>query len=125
MGGRGQKFFLKGKGKKISKDAIIKRNKLKNYLLNPTKSNGKSAIFTDLGYNMSNWKRLEKDIRSGLLQATKDDTLKLNRVNKKGEGIYNAEMSLGIGKKRKMVTGWIVKDTSGVLNFVTAFPSRK
>ncbi|HEO7923651.1 TPA: hypothetical protein VBN08_001210 [Streptococcus agalactiae] len=125
MGGRGQKFFLKGKGKNISKDALIKRNKLKNYLLNPTKSNGKSAIFTDLGYNMSNWKRLEKDIRSGLLQAAKDDTLKLNRVNKKGEGIYNAEMSLGIGKKRKMVTGWIVKDTSGVLNFVTAFPSRK
>lgn len=122
MGGRGAR--VKGSGKVIAKKAIIPRNKLKNYLLNPTKSKGKDAVFRELGYNMSNWKRLVSDIRSELKKAKDSGLLRAGKINKQGERHYNVDLTLGIGKKREILTGWVVKDKSGALNFVTAFPKK-
>lgn len=122
MGGRGVR--VKGTGKTVAKNAVIPRNKLKNYLLNPNKGKGKHAVFSDLGYNMSNWKHLDRDIRGELKRASSAGLLKGGKVNKQGERHYNVDMNLGVGKKRTILTGWVVKDKKGSLHFVTAFPKK-
>lgn len=69
MGRRGPAFPYKGAAKRISKIAAIPRAKLKNYLLYQSKDKDDTAIlFASLGYNMKNRKRLERDIRKGLLK---------------------------------------------------------
>ena len=122
MGGRGAKIDLKRN--KVAKTAIIPRNKFKNYLLNPTKSNGKHAVFADLGYNMGNWKRLEKDMRKELDKSVKNGKLIRGEIDSFGGRRYRTEMTLGINKKRQIFTAWVVKDKTGVLHFVTAFPKK-
>lgn len=69
--------------------AEILRNKFKNYLLNPSKSNGKTAFFNSLGYNMKNWKRFENDFRKGL----KNNRAEMVIRNKYGHEVkvYNVE----------------------------------
>lgn len=125
MGGRGANYKIKGSKKSIAKNAVIVRRKLKDYLLNPAKSNGKYKIFNKLGYNMKNWKRLEMDLRQGLNKAVKEEQLKFIRNNSHGESIYNAKVVLGFGKKKdEIVTGWFVKDKKGNLHFSTVIPKK-
>lgn len=52
-----------------SEDAIIPERKLRDYLLSPTHPDGrgKAQYLLELGYDASNWKQLEKDLRVQLL----------------------------------------------------------
>jgi len=51
---------------KLSSNTIISERKLIQYLLSYRKRNDKSKWLAIAGYNTSNWKRLELDIRSQL-----------------------------------------------------------
>jgi len=113
MGGRGQRL-------PNYRNAIIKRNKLKNYLLNPSKS-PKAAFFHRIGYNMKNFRRFEKDIRKGL----KDNPAEVVIKNRYGHEVkaYSVKMSLGINKKAVVVTGWEMENKKPRL--ITAYPDKR
>lgn len=95
----------------------IKRAKLKDYLLDPVKSKGKSAIFNSIGYTQSYWKQLVGDLRQGLKTAD----LKFTKIAKDGSSLYKANMELGRKGKMKTLTVWAVKDNKGQLHLVTAY----
>lgn len=103
--------------------AEILRNKLKNYLLNPSKSNGKTAFFNSLGYNMKNWKRFENDIRKGL----KNNRAEMVIRNKYGHEVkvYNVNMELGINKRAIVLTSWQRDADSKIPRLITAYPAKE
>lgn len=103
------------------KNAIIPRNKLKNYLLNPSKSPDKAKFFRGLGYNMRNFRRFEHDIRNGLENNNAVEVIK----SKYGHEVkaYNVNMELGINKKAIVLTNWQVDEGTDVPRFITAYPA--
>lgn len=103
------------------KNAVIARNKLKNYLLNPSKSPSKAKFFNGLGYNMKNFKRFESDIRKGLEGNRAVETIK----NKYGHEVkaYSVKMELGIDKRAMVLTGWQTDQGSKKPRFITAYPA--
>jgi len=119
MGGRGAAFRTTSYTGNI-KNAIIPSSKLKNYLLNPSKDPAKSRFFHSLGYNMSNYKRLRKDI----LQGLKQNKLLEFKPNRHGGVAFQVNMDLGISKKGRVVTGWMLDKNATSLKFITARPHR-
>lgn len=118
MGGRGRTSRL---GHLPNyKHAEIARNKLKNYLLNPSKSPDKAKFFNALGYNMKNFRRFESDIREGLKTAPAVARI----TNKYGHTVtaYSVSMPLGINKKAMVLTAWQRDDGSTIPRFITAYP---
>ena len=120
MGGRGAASGLK-KHLPNYKMAEIRREKLKNYLLNPQKSNGKAEFFRSIGYNMKNYKTLEKDIREGL----KNNTAITYGKNKYGNTAYAVNMKIGIGNKKEVVTAWQIDNGKNNPRFITAYPMKE
>lgn len=99
------------------KRAVFPKNKLGNYLLNPTKEPNKSRVFIDIGYNMKNADRLEADIREGL----KNNKATLFAPNEYGTPAQ-VVMELGITKKQKIRTAWMYEQGSNAPKFITAYP---
>lgn len=119
MGGRGAKSGIK-KQLPNYRNAVIHRNKLKNYLLSPEKSNGKADFFNAIGYNMRNYKTLERDIRIGL----KSNTAVAFNTDKYGNVSYEVIMEIGISKKEKVKTGWRVDNGTKIPRLITAYPAK-
>ncbi len=119
MGGRGTSSGTKRLPN--YKHAEIARNKLKNYLLNPSKSNGKAEFFRSLGYNMKNFRHLEADIREGLKTAPAVAKIE----NRYGHTVtaYSVTMPLGINKKTMVLTAWQRDEGSKIPRFITAYPN--
>lgn len=120
MGGRGSSSGAKPLPN--GKHAEIARNKLKNYLLNPSKSPGKAKFFNSLGYNMRNFRRLESDIRKEL-----KTTPAVSRIeNRYGHTVtaYEVTMPLGINRKAMVLTAWQRDEGSKIPRFITAYPDR-
>ena len=61
MGGRGANFRITERLPSYEK-AVILRRKIKNYILNPSKDQGKAKYFRSSGYNINNKKRFKADI---------------------------------------------------------------
>lgn len=103
------------------KSAEIPQRKLGNYLLNPDKSNGKSAFFSSIGYNMKNADRFERDLRKGL------ETSKVfsYNENKHGDKTYIVYMPLGINKKVEVKTVWQIDKGKNEPRLIMAYPSGK
>lgn len=120
MGGRGSSSKIVNRLPN-HKNAVISRNKLKNYILNPTKDPAKSKFFNSLGYNMKNYQRLESDIRDGLSKNKAQEY----STNKYGHKAYSVTMELGIGKKKQTVTGWQIDEGDNKPRFITARPVRE
>ena len=99
------------------KGAYIPSNKLKNYLLNPTKDPCKSKAFKALGYNMKNADRLEADILDGL-KHNSGATFTPNKFGTPAEVV----MTLGITKQVKVRTAWMYDTGSNKPRFITAYP---
>lgn len=118
MGGRGAASKLNRLPN--YKHAEIARNKLKNYLLNPSKSPDKAKFFRSLGYNMRNFRRFEADIRDGLKTAPAYATV----TNKYGHTVtaYSVSMPLGLNKKAIVLTAWQRDEGSSTPRFITAYP---
>lgn len=117
-----------GRGKRLPKlpnykNAEIARNKLKNYLLNPKKSNGKFAFFKSLGYNMKNFRRLERDIRS---EISKNEAF-MTITNRYGHEVkvYDVYVNIGLNKKAIVLTSWQTDHGTNIPRFITAYPNKK
>lgn len=124
MGGRGAASGAKGGAKILpnARRAVIARDKLKNYLLNPNKNPDKAKFFRSLGYNMRNYRRFEADIREEIKTAPAVATI----TNKYGHTVtaYSVTMPLGINKKAMVVTGWQRDDGASAPRFITAYPDK-
>lgn len=122
MGGRGASSKIIHRMPNY-KNAEIKRNKLKNYLLNPSKSNGKHKFFNSLGYNMKNYSKLEKDLRKGIANNKAEQII----TNKYGHSVkvYNINMSIGLNSKAVVLTNWQTDEGSKIPRFITAYPNNK
>lgn len=121
MGGRGSSSGTKSHLPNYKNAVIDVHGKLKNYLLNPKKSNGKADFFKSIGYNMKNHKTLEKDIRNGLKRNPATEY----KTNKYGHTAYSVNMELGINKKSDVVTGWQIDKGDNKPRFITAYPKKK
>lgn len=100
--------------------AMIRRAKISNYLLNPKKSKGKQKFFNSIGYNMKNQARLQKDIR----EAMKGARVRISEPNRYGRINIQANIEIGITKKSKVVVGWIVRKGSKHPELSTVRPYR-
>lgn len=116
MGGRGSASGFVSRLPNY-KNAVVLQRKVKNYILNPQKSNGKFAIFAALGYNMGNSKRLEADMREGLKH---NKALRFS-PNKYGNVAYEVVMELGITTRAKVVTAWQIDNGDNKPRFITAY----
>lgn len=99
------------------KNAHIPNDKLKNYLLNPSKDPNKSTAFKALGYNMKNADRLEADILDGL-KHNSGVTYSPNQFGTPAEVV----MTLGITKQAKVRTAWMYDRGSNKPRLITAYP---
>ena len=120
MGGRGASSGIINRLSNY-KNAVISQRKIGNYLLNPTKSNGKSSFFNEIGYNMKNAKRLEQDIRKGL----ENNKAMSYHEDKFGNKSFDVNIPLGIGKKVMVTTAWRIDKGSTAPRFITAYPRDK
>ena len=119
MGGRGQNYSVINRLPNY-KNAVIPRNKFKNYILNPGKSS-KAAFFRAIGYNMKNYKRLENDIREKL----KTNKALQYETNDDGDTSFQVNMLLGISKKEMVSTAWIIRKGETDPQFITAYKNKK
>lgn len=120
MGGRGSWSRTASQMPNL-KHAIIRRSKISDYLLNPKKSKGKQKFFSSLGYNMRNQARMQNDIRD----AMKDAKVRISEPNKYGTVHIQANLEIGINKKGKVVSGWIIRKGSKTPELSTVRPYRK
>lgn len=81
----------------------------------------KFPIFSSLGYNMKNWKRLERDI---LHKASTNKALKYKK-DEYGRVAYQVNMLLGISRKRMVATGWIIDKKGDNPRMITAYHNQK
>ncbi len=98
--------------------ARIPRDKVSDYLLNPSKSKGKAEWLAGLGYNMRNHARLVSDIRKGLAS----NRARVSEPNKHGRVHFQVNMELGISRKEKVVTGWFMNKGDAVPTLTTIRP---
>lgn len=122
MGGRGASSYRVIRRLKNFRNAVIPRNKLKNYILNPSKDKNKAEFFASLGYNMKNYKRLINDVKSKLKT---NKALKYKEKDKNGNEAYQVNMLLGVTKKRMVTTAWIIKPGEKSPQFITAYQNKK
>lgn len=120
MGGRGGASGFVARLPNYQRAEVL-HAKIKNYLLNPDKSNGKHELFKGIGYTMKNSARFERDIRNGL----KNNKAKKFLPNAYGHTLYNVTMSLGIGEKADILTVWQIDKGSNTPRFITAYKDRK
>lgn len=118
MGGRG----ARSENKRLPnyRNAEIPKNKIGNYLLNPSNKNNqdKDKLFNSIGYNMQNKAKLKEDI----LKQLKTSKAKLQKSNGENK-YYEVEMKLGVNKKIDFITIWLVdKKTT---RFITAKPKER
>lgn len=103
------------------KKAIIRRSTISDYLLNPSKSKGKSDFFNELGYNMKNQSRFQQDIRNGL----KTNKAKKTFDNKHQRIYFQVNMEMGLNKKKMVKTYWHIDNNSNIPILGTVIPLNK
>ena len=119
MGGRGNVSGFISRLPNYQRARIL-GDKVKNYLLNPNKSNGKSELFRSLGYTMKDAKRLSRDIQDGL----KNNRAVQYEPNKHGNVMYNVTMRIG-KDKTAIKTVWQIDKGSNIPRFITAYKARR
>ena len=97
--------------------AVILNDKVKNYLLHPSKSNGKAAFFKAIGYSTKDAKRFSRDIRRGL----KENKALVYFANQHGNVVYNVIMNLGTGAQVPVLTVWQIDKGSNRPRLITAY----
>lgn len=120
MGGRGSVSGFTARLPNYQR-AVILGDKVKNYLLNPDKSNGKAEFFRALGYTMKDARRFSRDIRQGL----KENKALVFEPNKYGNVMYNVTMNLGTTTKTPVLTVWQIDKGTNKPRFITAYKARR
>lgn len=122
MGGRGAWSYTTARMRNY-RNAVIQRQRVSNYLLNPSKSRGKAELLRSLGYNMRNQARLQDDIRNGLGR----NRARVSETNKYGRTYFQVNMTIGISRKEKVVTGWYMGkgDAAPILTTLRPYHGKK
>ena len=102
------------------KEAIIPKEKVKNYLLSRVHPVGrhKAQFFNSLGYTQDNWELLDDDLRR----------LDISKAKMTSETEYGTKFEIrGTiegpgGRKANIITGWIILHGEEILRFVSAYP---
>ena len=107
MGGRGAWSYTTARMRNY-RNAVIQRQRVSNYLLNPSKSRGKAELLRSLGYNMRNQARVSE-------------------TNKYGRTYFQVNMTIGISRKEKVVTGWYMGkgDAAPILTTLRPYHGKK
>ena len=106
---------------KLPADAIIARAKLTEYLLIPQPEDDKSKWLSLAGYTLENAGRLEADLRAQVLSQE----AVLSRVNRFGTNYeIRTQITGPNGRVLAVKTIWQQDALSGVVRFVTLYPSR-
>ena len=101
--------------------AVIEPAKIRNYLLSSSHPVGrfKAPFFASLGYAITNWRRLDEDLRS-LAVSGNAEFGKDSPYGQKYEirGILKGPT----GRSAGVLTIWMIRFGADVPQFVTAFP---
>ena len=117
MGGRGAWSHVTSRMRNY-RGAIIRRERISDYLLNPSKSKGKAEWLRELGYNMKNQARLQADLRAGL----RDNRARVSKPNRYGTVHFQVNMEIGVNKRETVVTGWFIKKGEKAPQLATVRP---
>lgn len=101
--------------------AIADAAKIRDYLLSPEHSVGrfKATFFASLGYTRTEWARLQKDI----LELCRFGKTTIGHSSVYGQK-YEVRGTLNgpSGRRREVVTVWVILIDEDAPQFVTAFP---
>lgn len=103
------------------RNAIIRRAKIRDYLLSPKNIDGKSKYFKSLGYTTRNADKFINDLKNGL----KDNKAVVYKENKRGDIMMTVTMTIGIHKIEEVQTVWCIEKGQKNPHLVTAYPRRK
>lgn len=103
------------------KHAEIPRPKIRDYLVSPKNTEGKSAFFKSIGYTTRNADKLVRDIREGLRR----NKALVTKRNKFGRVHIQVTMELGVTKRVKVTTGWCIEPGEKNPKLITAYPCRE
>lgn len=119
MGGRGS---WSGSTPRLRnyRNAVIRRERISDYLLNPSKSRGKAEFLRSLGYNMRSQSRLREDLREGL----RSNKARVSEPNRFGRVHFQVNMEIGINRRAKVVTGWFMNKGDKAPQLATVRPYR-
>lgn len=107
---------------KLPSDVVIAEEKLTKYLLVWRARNDKSTYLAQAGYDLSNWKVLQSDLRQ--LAATAE--AESEGTNPFGEFLAaRGELQGPNGVILNVKTVWIRLAGSGEIRFVTMFPDKE
>lgn len=113
MGGRGASSGFISKVPNAER-ATIADSKITKYLLAPDKKH--YAEFVSVGYTKDNPERLKRDLLNGL----SENSAKVYDANSYGNVSFEVDMMLGVTRKAKFRTGWIIEKGKTNPRFVTA-----
>ena len=102
------------------RNAVIRRERISDYLLNPSKSRGKAEFLRSLGYNMRSQSRLREDLREGL----RSNKARVSEPNRFGRVHFQVNMEIGINRRAKVVTGWFMNKGDKAPQLATVRPYR-
>lgn len=107
---------------RLPDNAVIAREKLTNYLLIFRTEDDKSHWLATAGYTSQNPDRLEDDLRSQILsnEVTAVDTNAFGEIY-----IIEGELKGPNGKILPVRSVWLKVALSGLVRFVTLYPSKK
>lgn len=107
---------------KLSPSAIISVDKIKNYLLSPRKRNDKSKWLSSAGYDLSNWEKLETDLRRQILNL---DAM-FSSKSEFGDLFEISGTLRGPNSKLLSVSSiWMIEYETKLTKFITMYPKRK
>jgi len=104
--------------------AIISRNKLRDYLLSPKSPQGryKARFFAGLGYTGDTWRRFEADLRSQHLNL---DAVESGSSEHGRKFAIAGRLTGPSGRSAEVLSVWIIDQGGSVPRFVTAYPARR
>ena len=106
---------------KLPLTVIIAEEKIKEYLLSSRKRNDKSKWLAKAGYQLEDWQRLEKDLRTQLLSL---DAVYAEET-KYGQMYEIKGMLTGPnGKTLSVCSIWMKENESKLIKFITMFPDK-
>ena len=101
--------------------AIVEREKVTEYLLNPEHpdNGGKASFFSGLGFDRDGWQALADALQK--LALTADVTASMETVHGK-KYIVDGELENPAGKAARVRTIWIIDAGTDFPRLVTAYP---
>ena len=106
---------------KLPRNSVIDERKLREYLLVPRTEDDKSGFLALAGYSLTNWRKLESDLR----QQLEGDAV-LIQTTQYGEMYHiKGRLTAPNGQVLNVITAWIRLSATGETRFVTLVPDKE